>query len=51
MKKNDLKTLGIEEGTDNLKEVIADHSFKVLEETEQYLKRIKKDKGIYEVEL
>lgn len=49
--KDEIEHCGIVEGTDNLKEVIADHSFKVLEETEQYLKRIKKDKGIYEVEL
>lgn len=49
--KDEIEHCGIIEGTDNLKEVIADHSFKVLEETEQYLKRIRKDKGIYEVEL
>ena len=49
--KDEIEHCGIVEGTDNLKEVIADHSFKVLEETEQYLKRIKKDRGIYEVEL
>lgn len=49
--KDEIEHCGIVEGTDKLKEVIADHSFKVLEETEQYLKRRRKDKGIYKVEL
>lgn len=48
--KDEIEHCGIVEGTDKLKEVIADHSFKVLEETEQYLKRRRKDKGIYKVE-
>lgn len=49
--KDEIEHCGIVEGTDNLKENIADHSFKILEETEQYLKKIRKYKGNYKVEL
>lgn len=47
--KEEIEHCGIIEGTNNLKEVIADHSYKILEETEQYLKKIRRDKGIYKV--
>ena len=49
--KDEIEHCGIVEGTNKLKEVIADHSFKILEETEQYLKRTRRDKGIYKVDL
>lgn len=49
--KEEIEHCGIVEGTDNLKEVIADHSFKILEETEQYLKKIRRDKGTYKVKI
>lgn len=49
--KEEIEHCGIVEGTDNLKEVIADHAFKILEETEQYLKKIRRDKGIYKVNI
>lgn len=49
--KDEIEHCGIVEGTDKLKEVIGDHSFKILEETEQYLKRIRRDKGTYTVDL
>lgn len=49
--KDEIEHCGIVEGTDKLKEIIADHSYKILEETEQYLGRRRRDKGIYEVDL
>ena len=49
--KDEIEHCGIVEGTNKLKEIIADHSFKILEETEQYLKRIRRDKGFYKVDL
>lgn len=47
--KEEIEHCGIVEGTDNLKEIIGDHSFKILDETEQYLNHKRRDKRIYEV--
>ena len=49
--KDEIEHCGIVEGTNMLKETIGDHSTKILEENEQYLKKIKRDKGIYNIKL
>ena len=48
---NEIKSLGINTGTGKLKESIADHSAKILQENEQYLMKIKGVGNIYEVRL
>lgn len=48
---SEIRHCGIVEGTEQLKEVIGDHSFKILEETGQYLNQVRRDKGIYQVSL
>ena len=49
--KDEIEQCGIVEGTDKHKETIGDHSYKILEETEQYLKQIRRDKGTYTIDL
>ena len=48
---DEIKHCGIVQGTDKLKEIIGDHSLKILEETEKDLKKIIRNRGIYSVDL
>lgn len=47
--KDEIEHCGIVEGTDQLKEIIGDHSFKILSEYEIKLNRIKHDRGCYHI--